>query len=81
MGLLSVGLLSLGLPSSIRKKHTNLDIDGAYSTKATALEWPPISFNTFRVPRIEENGGDLVRRENPVPPNFGPWGTDYNKRK
>ena len=24
------------------KKQTNLDIDGAYSTKATALECPPI---------------------------------------
>ena len=52
------------------KKHTNLDIDGAYSTKATALVWPPNFFHTFRVPRIEKNGGDLVRREDPVPQNF-----------
>ena len=50
------------------KKHTNLDIDSAYSTKATALEWPPNFFCTFRVPRIENNGGYLVRREVPVPP-------------
>ena len=34
------------------QKHTNLDIDGAYSTKATTLEWPPNFFDTFRVPRI-----------------------------
>ena len=35
----------------------NLDIDGAYITKATALEWPPNFFDTFRVPRIEKKLG------------------------
>ena len=57
------------------KKHININIHGVYNTKATALEWPPNFFGTFRVPRIEKNGGDLVRREDPVPPH--PWEKDY----
>ena len=37
---------------------------------------------TFRVPRIEKNGWgrpsvEEESREDPVPPNFGPWETDY----
>ena len=32
---------------------------------------PPIFFCPFRVPRIEKIGGDLVRREDPVPPPLG----------
>ena len=40
---------------------------------------PPNFFGTFRVPRIKKNGRDLVRREVPVPPNFGPWETDYGR--
>ena len=40
---------------------------------------PLIFFGTFRVPKIEMNGGDLVQKEDPVPPKFGPWETDYTK--
>ena len=45
----------------------------------TALKLPlwngsPIFFATFKVPIIEKKGVDLVRIEDPVPPNLAPWG-------
>ena len=41
------------------KKRTNLDIDGAYSTKATALEWPLNFVDILRVPENWKKAGGI----------------------
>ena len=50
----------------------------------TALKLPlwngPLIFLThLGSQESKKNGEDLVRREDPVPPKFGPWETDYTK--
>ena len=52
------------------KKHINLDIDCAYSTKATVLGWPPNFFDIFKVPRIEKKREEPGPERRPRTPKF-----------